>query len=71
MTHNNLFNRLESNAFATGWNKNNALVAVSQGLLQRFNRDEARAVIAHEIGHHVQNLTSIFLYFGFLLTGCK
>lgn len=46
-----IFPAQESNAFATGWNKNNALVAVSQGLLQRFNRDEARAVIAHEIGH--------------------
>ena len=41
----------ESNAFATGWNKNAALVAVSQGLLQRFSRDEVRAVMAHEIGH--------------------
>ena len=41
----------QSNAFATGWNRNNALVAVSAGLLQRFDRDEARAVLAHEIGH--------------------
>ncbi|MBX2807565.1 MAG: protease HtpX [Cellvibrionaceae bacterium] len=46
-----IFPAPESNAFATGWNRNNALVAVSQGLLQRFSRDEARAVIAHEIGH--------------------
>ncbi|MDC0641307.1 protease HtpX, partial [Porticoccaceae bacterium] len=37
--------------FATGWNRNNALVAVSAGLLQRFSRDEVRAVLAHEIGH--------------------
>ncbi len=41
----------QSNAFATGWNKNSALVAVSSGLLQRFNKDEIRAVLAHEIGH--------------------
>lgn len=40
-----------SNAFATGWNKNAALVAVSEGLLHRFDRDEVRAVLAHEIGH--------------------
>jgi heat shock protein HtpX len=40
-----------SNAFATGWNRNSALVAVSAGLLQRFNRDEIKAVLAHEIGH--------------------
>ena len=46
-----IFPAAESNAFATGWNKNAALVAVSQGLLQRFSRDEVRAVMAHEIGH--------------------
>ncbi len=40
-----------SNAFATGWNRNAALVAVSAGLLQRFEPEEARAVMAHEIGH--------------------
>lgn len=40
-----------SNAFATGWNKNSALVAVSEGLLHRFQKDEVRAVLAHEIGH--------------------
>jgi heat shock protein HtpX len=40
-----------SNAFATGWNRNAALVAVSAGLLQRFPREEVRAVLAHEIGH--------------------
>ena len=39
------------NAFATGWNKNDALVAVSAGMLKRFPRDEVRAVMAHEIGH--------------------
>ncbi|GAB5450651.1 MAG: protease HtpX [Halioglobus sp.] len=40
-----------ANAFATGWNKNDALVAVSAGLLQRFRPEEVRAVMAHEIGH--------------------
>ncbi len=39
------------NAFATGWNRNNALVAVSTGLLQTMSRDEAEAVLAHEISH--------------------
>lgn len=46
-----IFPSNQSNAFATGWNKNKALVAVSQGLLERFSADEARAVLAHEIGH--------------------
>ena len=39
------------NAFATGWNKNAALVAVSTGLLHSMSRDEAEAVLAHEISH--------------------
>lgn len=39
------------NAFATGWNRNNALVAVSTGLLHAMSRDEAEAVLAHEISH--------------------
>ncbi len=46
-----IFHSDQANAFATGWNKNNALVAVSTGLLQRFRPEEARAVMAHEIGH--------------------
>jgi heat shock protein HtpX len=40
-----------ANAFATGWKRNDALVAVSAGLLQRFRPEEVRAVMAHEIGH--------------------
>lgn len=39
------------NAFATGMNRNNALVAVSTGLLQRMTRDEAEAVLGHEVAH--------------------
>ena len=46
-----VFPSQSSNAFATGWNRNQALVAVSAGLLQRFPRNEVKAVLAHEIGH--------------------
>jgi heat shock protein HtpX len=46
-----IFNSAAPNAFATGWNKNSALVAVSTGLLQRMNKDEVKAVLGHEIGH--------------------
>jgi len=46
-----IFPSYQSNAFATGWNRNAALVAVSSGLLQRMTRDEVRAVLGHEIGH--------------------
>jgi heat shock protein HtpX len=41
----------EPNAFATGAFKNSALVAVSTGLLQSMTREEAEAVIAHEVAH--------------------
>lgn len=41
----------QANAFATGWNKDKALVAVSQGMLQRYTREEVSAVMGHEIGH--------------------
>lgn len=46
-----IFPAQQSNAFATGWKRDDALVAVSQGMLQRFSKDEVRAVMAHEIGH--------------------
>ena len=46
-----IFNHPSPNAFATGWNKNNALVAVSTGLLEQMTQDEVEAVLAHEISH--------------------
>jgi heat shock protein HtpX len=46
-----VFDSPDANAFATGANKNKALVAVSTGLLQRMNRTEVEAVLGHEIGH--------------------
>jgi heat shock protein HtpX len=41
----------EINAFATGWNRNNALVAVSTGLLHNMSQEEAEAVLGHEVSH--------------------
>ncbi len=41
----------EINAFATGMTRNSSLVAVSSGLLRSMTRDEAEAVLAHEISH--------------------
>ncbi len=46
-----IFNHPSPNAFATGWNKNNALVAVSTGLMEHMNRDEVEAVLGHEVSH--------------------
>jgi heat shock protein HtpX len=46
-----IFNSPSPNAFATGMNKNKALVAVSAGLLNAMNKEEVEAVIGHEISH--------------------
>ncbi|MBK9427023.1 MAG: protease HtpX [Gammaproteobacteria bacterium] len=39
------------NAFATGMSKNRSLIAVSSGLLQKMTREEAEAVLGHEMAH--------------------
>jgi heat shock protein HtpX len=46
-----IYNSPDVNAFATGMRRNNALVAVSTGLLQAMNEAEAEAVLAHEVSH--------------------
>ncbi|HIF55100.1 MAG: protease HtpX [Methylococcales bacterium] len=61
------------NAFATGMNRNNALVAVSTGLLQTMSADEVEAVVGHEISHVangdmitmalMQGVVNTFVYF--------
>ena len=68
-----IFQAPEANAFATGMNRNSALVAVSTGLLQRMNNDEIEAVIGHEITHVangdmvtmalMQGVVNTFVYF--------
>lgn len=68
-----IFQTPDPNAFATGMNKNNALVAVSTGLLQNMNADEVEAVIGHEISHVangdmvtmalMQGVVNTFVYF--------
>ncbi len=46
-----IYDAPDVNAFATGWNRNDALVAVSTGLLRNMTRDEIEAVLAHEMSH--------------------
>ncbi|MBK7352402.1 MAG: protease HtpX [Nitrosomonas sp.] len=46
-----IYDSPDINAFATGMSRNNALVAVSTGLLANMHRDEAEAVLAHEVSH--------------------
>ncbi len=68
-----IFQAPVANAFATGMNKNNALVAVSTGLLQSMKPDEVEAVVGHEITHVangdmvtmalMQGVLNTFVYF--------
>jgi heat shock protein HtpX len=68
-----IFQAHEPNAFATGANRNSALVAVSTGLLQNMNADEVEAVVGHEISHVangdmvtmalMQGVVNTFVYF--------
>jgi heat shock protein HtpX len=68
-----IFESPDANAFATGMNQNNALVAVSRGLLERMSHDEVEAVIGHEITHVangdmvtmalMQGVVNTFVYF--------
>jgi heat shock protein HtpX len=46
-----IYDAPDVNAFATGWNRNDALVAVSTGLLRNMSKDEIEAVLGHEITH--------------------
>ncbi|NNE56642.1 MAG: protease HtpX [Hellea sp.] len=72
-----IFDSPQPNAFATGMKRNNALVAVSTGLLTNFPKNEVEAVLAHEIGHVangdmvtlslIQGITNTFvLFFSFI-----
>ncbi|MGH8557832.1 MAG: protease HtpX [Methylococcales bacterium] len=68
-----IFDSPDPNAFATGMNKNAALVAVSTGLLRNMDADEVEAVIGHEITHVangdmvtlalIQGVVNTFVYF--------
>ena len=46
-----IYDSPDVNAFATGMNRNSALIAVSTGLLQNMTRQEAEAVLGHEVAH--------------------
>jgi heat shock protein HtpX len=46
-----IYDSPDVNAFATGMSRNNALVAVSTGLLHSMTREEAEAVLGHEVSH--------------------
>jgi heat shock protein HtpX len=68
-----IFDAPEANAFATGANRDSALVAVSTGLLHSMNADEVEAVVGHEISHVangdmvtmtlMQGVVNTFVYF--------
>ncbi len=68
-----IYDSPEINAFATGMSRNNALVAVSTGLLRYMSEEEAEAVVGHEISHVangdmvtltlIQGVLNTFVYF--------
>lgn len=68
-----IYDSPEINAFATGANRNNALVAVSTGLLRNMTAEEAEAVLGHEVSHVangdmvtltlIQGVLNTFVYF--------
>jgi heat shock protein HtpX len=68
-----VFHSPQPNAFATGWNRNDSLVAVSTGLLESMRPDEIKAVLGHEIGHAangdmvtlalIQGVVNVFVLF--------
>ena len=63
-----LIESAQPNAFATGRNPQHAAVAATTGLLNRLNRDEVRAVLAHELGH-VKNRDSLTMTLTAVLAG--
>jgi len=46
-----IYDSPQVNAFATGMSRNSSLIAVSSGLLQQMTREEAEAVLGHEVSH--------------------
>jgi heat shock protein HtpX len=68
-----IFDSPDPNAFATGMNRDSALVAVSSGLLQAMDPDAVEAVLGHEISHVangdmvtmtlLQGVLNTFVYF--------
>lgn len=64
-----IFNAPQPNAFATGMNRNDALVAVSTGLLQNLRREEVEAVLGHEVAHAANgDMTTLALIQGVVNT---
>ena len=74
-----IFDSPDPNAFATGWNRNDALVAVSTGLLRSMDKDEVEAVLGHELSHVangdmvtltlIQGVVNTFVFFFSMVIG--
>jgi heat shock protein HtpX len=68
-----IYDSPDLNAFATGMNRNSALVAVSTGLLRTMRKEEVEAVLGHEVSHVangdmvtlalIQGVVNIFVFF--------
>ena len=67
-----IINEAQLNAFATGRDKNHAVVAITRGLLEKLNRLELEGVIAHElshIGNRDMLLSTVIVVFAGVFTG--
>ncbi len=69
-----LLNEPGINAFAAGWKTTNAVIGITQGALERLNRDELQGVIAHEFSHIFNgdmrlNIRLIAILHGVLMIG--
>ena len=69
-----ILNEQGINAFAAGWKTTNAVIGITQGALERLNRDELQGVIAHEFSHIFNgdmrlNIRLIAVLHGILMIG--
>ena len=62
-----IINEEAPNAFAAGYSPNNAVIAVTSGLLARLNRDELQGVVAHEMAHIINRDVRFMTIAGILL----
>ncbi|MES2979183.1 MAG: M48 family metalloprotease [Pseudomonadota bacterium] len=67
-----VLDRMESiNAFAAGWSAHDSVIAVTQGALERLNRDELQGLLAHEFGHISEGDTRLNMRLAGMVSGLE
>lgn len=59
------------NAFAAGWDDSDAVIAVTQGALERLTRDELQGLVAHELSHIREGDTRLFMRLAGMVLGLE